>query len=80
MFSSLIQIVHSSEPYAVYRTHLDLAAVFCVLPNHKQFIRVNRMLYIAHTFIWLPFSFVPPHRKPLIEQNHVPCIAHTTKI
>ena len=54
--------------------------VYFVLPNHKQFIRVNRMLYIAHTFIWLPISFVFPHRKPLIELNRMPCIAHATKI
>ena len=51
-----------------------------VLPNHKQFIRVNRMLYIAHTFIWLPVSFVLPRRKRLIELNRMPCIAHATKI
>ena len=50
-----------------------------VLPNHKQFILVNRMLYIAHAFIWLPISFVTPHRKQLIELNHMPFIAHTTK-
>ena len=51
-----------------------------VFPNHKQFIRVNRMLYIAHAFICLPVSFVPPHRKQLIELNRMPCIAHATKI
>ena len=51
-----------------------------VLPNHKQFIQVNRMLYITHTFIWLPDSFVPHHRKQLIELNRMPCIAHATKI
>ena len=38
------------------------------------------MLYIAHTFIWLPVSFVPPHRKQLIELNRMPYIAHATKI
>ena len=38
------------------------------------------MLYIAHAFIWLPVSFVPPHRKQLIELNRMPCIAHATKI
>ena len=75
------QIVHPSEPYAVYRTHTFIwLPVSFVLPNHKQFIRVNRMLYIAHTFIWLPVSFVPPHRKQLIELNRMPCIAHATKI
>ena len=38
------------------------------------------MLYIAHTFIWLPVSFVPPHRNQLIELNCMPCIAHAIKI
>ena len=51
-----------------------------VLPNHKQFIRVNRMMYIAHTFIWLPVSFVLPHHKQLIELNRMPYNAHATKI
>ena len=74
------QTVHPSEPHALYRTHLNLADRFFVLPNHKQFIRVNRMLYIAHAFIWLAISFVPPHRKRLIELNRMPCIAHATKI
>ena len=37
------------------------------------------MLYIAHTSIWLPVSFVPPHHKQLIELNHMPFIAHATK-
>ena len=74
------QTVHPSEPHAVYCTHLDLAAISFVLPNHKQFIRVNRMLCIAHAFIWLPVSFVPPHRKQLTELNRMPCIAHATKI
>ena len=50
-----------------------------VLPNHKHFIRVNRMLYIAH-ISWLPIYFVPPHRKQLIELNRMPDIAHGTKI
>ena len=54
-------------------------AVSFVLPNHKQFIRVNRMLCITHAFIWLPISFVPPHRKQLIELNRMPFIAHATK-
>ena len=47
-----------------------------VLPNHKQFIRVNRMLYIAHTFIWLPISFVFPNHKQFIRVNRMLCIAH----
>ena len=50
-----------------------------VLPNHKQFIPVNRMLCIAHSFIWMPISFVPPRRKQLIELNRMPYIAHVTK-
>ena len=62
-------------------THILFSwTVSIVLPNHTQFIPVNRMLYIAHTFIWLPVSFVPPHRKQLIELNRIPCIAHATKI
>ena len=64
----------------ISHTPLILLTVSFVLPNHKQFIRVNRMLYIAHTFIWLPVSFVPPHRKRLIKLNHMPCIVHATKI
>ena len=63
------QTVHPSESHVVYRTHLDL-------PNHKQFIRVNRMLYIAHTFIWLPVSFVPPHHKQFFEWT-ICCVSHT---
>ena len=51
-----------------------------VLPNHKQFILVNRMLFIAHTFIWLPIYFVAPHRKRLIALNCMPYITHETKI
>ena len=74
------QTVHPSEPHAVYRTHLHQLTASFVLPNHKQFIRVNRMLCITHASIWLPVSFVPPHRKQLIELNHMPCITHTTKI
>ena len=38
------------------------------------------VLYIAHTFIWQPVFFVPPHRKWLIELNRMPWIAHATKI
>jgi len=41
-----------------------------VLPNHKQFIRVNRKLYIAQAFICLPVSFVLPHCKQLIETQN----------
>ena len=54
-------------------------SISIVLPNHTQFIPVNRMLYIAHAFIWLHVSFVPPHPKQLIELNHMPYIAHATK-
>ena len=38
------------------------------------------MLCIAHAFIWLPVSFVPPHHKQLIELNRMPFITHATKI
>ena len=38
------------------------------------------MLYIAHVFIELPVSFVPPHPKYLIELNRMPYIAHATKL
>ena len=38
------------------------------------------MLYIAHTLIWLPVYVVLPHRKQFFWINHMPCIAHTTKI
>ena len=47
------QIIDMLETYHVYRTHLDLADHFFVLPNHKQFIRVNHMPYIAHTLTWM---------------------------
>ena len=70
----------SSEWIACHISHtLIWLTVSFVLPNHKQFIRVNCMLCIAHAFIWLPVSFVPPHRKQLIELNRMPFIAHTTK-
>ena len=49
-----------------------------VLPNHPQFILVNRMLYIAHTFIWLTVSFVLPNDKQFIRVNHMLYIAHTS--
>jgi hypothetical protein len=50
-----------------YIAHTLIWLTVCfVLPNHKQFNRVKRMLHIAHTFIWQPVSFVPPHRKKLI--------------
>ena len=63
-----------------YITHtLIWLTVSFVLPNHKQFIRVNRMMCIAHAFIWLPVSFVPAHRKQFIELNRMPFIAHAKK-
>ena len=49
----------------------------CLITNSSW---VNCMLYIAHTFIWLPVSFVPPHQKRLIELNCMPYITHATKI
>ena len=58
-FYSLVstQTVHPSEPHAVYHTHTLIWLTVCfVLPNHKQFIRVNYMMCIAHAFIWLPVS------------------------
>ena len=62
-------------------THTSIwLTVSFVLPNHKQFIRVNRMLYIAHAFIRLPVSFVLPHRKQFIGLNRMPWITHATKI
>ena len=64
----------------ISHTPLILPTISFVLSNHKQFIRANRMMYIAHNFIWLPVSFVCPHRKQLIEMNCMPCIAHTTEI
>ena len=71
----------SSEWTACCISHTPLIwlTVSFVLPNHKQFIWVNRMLCIAHTFIWLHVSFVPPQRKQLIELNRMPFIAHATK-
>ena len=63
----------------ILHTPLIWLTVSFVLPNHKQFIRVNRMLCIAHASIWLPVSFVPTHRKQFIELNCMPFIAHATK-
>ena len=47
------QCSRGSSPQS--HTPLIWLTVSFVLPNHKQFIRVNRMLYIAHAFIWFPF-------------------------
>ena len=71
------QTVHPSELHAIYCTYLHLAPVSFVFPNHKQFIRVNNMLYITHTFIWLAVSFVLPNHKQLILLKRMPSIAHT---
>ena len=74
------EVTHSrqgpTEPHAYIAHTLIWLAVSFVLPNHKQFIRVNRMLYIAHTFNWLPVSFVLPNHKQFIQVNHMLCIAH----
>ena len=56
------QTVHPTELYAIYRTHLHLAARF-YCSTSSQIVHPSRMLYIAHAFIWLPVSFVPPHHK-----------------
>ena len=63
-----------------YLWYLLYWTVSVLLSQRKQFIRVNRMSYIAHTLIWLTVSFVPPHPKQLIELNRMPFIAHATKI
>ena len=78
---TLICLTHFCSMVQTRVTHILFSwTISTVLPNHTQFIPVNRMLYIAHAFIWLPVSFVPPHPKQLIELNRMPCIAHTTKI
>ena len=59
-----------------HRRHIWLTVSF-VLPNHKQFIRVNHMLYMTHTLIWLTISFVLPNHKQFIRVNRVLYIAHT---
>ena len=47
------------------------------MSQRKQFIRVNRMPYIAHTLIWLTVSFVLPNHKQFIRVNRMLYIAHT---
>ena len=47
-----------------------------LLAQRKQFIRVNHMPYIAHTFIWLPVSVVLHHHKQFIRVNCMSYIAH----
>ena len=74
------QTVHPSELYAIYRTHLHLAARFCCSASSQTVYPSELMSYIAHAFIWLPISFVAPHRERLIELKCMPCIAHATKI
>ena len=69
------------QTYLPRITHILFSwTISIVLPNHTQFIPVNRMLYIAHPFFWMPVSFVPPHPKQLTKLNCMPCIAHATKI
>ena len=46
--------------------------------QRKQFIRVNRMPYIARTLIWLTVSFVLPNHKQFIRVNRMLYIAHTS--
>ena len=77
MFSCLN--ANSSSEWTAWRilhTPLIWLTVFFVLANHKQFIRVNRMLYIAHTFIWLPVSFVLLITNSSSEWT-VCCVSHT---
>ena len=50
------------------------------LSSSSENQRSAQEVAIAHSFIWLPISFVPPHRKQLIELNCMPYIAHATKI
>ena len=47
------------------------------MSQRKQFIRVNRMPYIAHTLIWLTVSFVLPNHKQFIRVNRMLYIART---
>jgi hypothetical protein len=51
--------------------------IFVLLSQRKQFIRVNRMPYIAHTLIWMTVSFVLPNHKQFIRVNSMLYIAHT---
>lgn len=78
---SCLNAKSSSDWIACRISHPPLIwlTVSFVLPNHKQFIQVNRMLCIAHASIWLLVSFVPPDHKQFIELNHMPFIAHATK-
>ena len=59
-------------------THILLSWTICVLMSQrKQFIRVNRMSYIAHTFDLADHSFVFPNHKQFIRVNRMLYIAHT---
>ena len=69
-----------TDLFAAYHTHLVKLTVSVLLAQRKQFIRVNCMPYIAHTFIWLPVSIVLPHQKYLIQLRRTPRITHATKI
>ena len=71
------QTGHPSDLYAVYRTHLVLGNRLCYFGSCKQFTRVNCMLYITHTLIWLTVSFVLPNHKQFIRVNRMLYIAHT---
>ena len=65
--------------YAIpsHNTHVLLSwTVSVLLSQHKQFIRVNRMPYIAHSFIWLTVSLVLPNHKQIIRVNRMLYIAH----
>ena len=72
-------VIFENEPCNIlwYLLYLTISVL---LSQRKQFIRVNRMLYIAHAFIRLPVSFVPPHRKRFIGLDRMSWIAHATKI
>ena len=74
------QTVHPSELYAIYRTHLHLAAHFCCSTS-SQTVYPSELYDVYRTRPHLaPISFVLPHRKQFIEVNHMPLIAHATKI
>ena len=60
-----------------YLWYLLYWTVSVLLSQRKQFIRVNRMSYIAHTFIWLTVSFVLTNHKKFIRVNRMLYIAHT---
>ena len=66
------------QTYLPCSTHILLYwTVSVLLPNHKQFIWVNRMLYIAHNLIGLTVYFVLPNHKQFIRVNRMLYITHT---